>query len=88
MSSTRSESPLVFSAVPNAESEEWVNTWRHVLARGRCSFSSVCCPKSLRYVKDLIDSPVVAVDADTSVEDACDVRMRDYDHNLIFSSCV
>ncbi|EMD32319.1 hypothetical protein CERSUDRAFT_119018 [Gelatoporia subvermispora B] len=57
VSSTRSESPLVFSAVPNAESEEWVNVWRQVLAR------------------DFIESPVVAVDAETSVEDACDMLL-------------
>ncbi|OCH89284.1 hypothetical protein OBBRIDRAFT_29150 [Obba rivulosa] len=55
--STRSESPLVFSAAPNADSEEWVKAWRQILAR------------------DLIDSPVVTIDAETSVEDACDMLL-------------
>ncbi|KAI0690818.1 hypothetical protein C8T65DRAFT_721186 [Cerioporus squamosus] len=54
VSSTRSESPLVFATAPNADSEEWVAAWKAVLA------------------KDIIDSPVVAVDAETSVEDACE----------------
>ncbi|KAM5543539.1 hypothetical protein V8D89_002790 [Ganoderma adspersum] len=57
VSSIRSESPLVFQAAPNADSEEWVAAWKDVLA------------------KDVIDSPVVAVDAGTSVEDACELLL-------------
>ncbi|KAI0628604.1 hypothetical protein C8Q77DRAFT_1162019 [Trametes polyzona] len=57
VSSTRSESPLVFSPTPNAESEEWLSAWKQVMAQ------------------DLIDSPVVAVDAETSVEEACEVLL-------------
>ena len=34
VSSIRSESPLVFQAAPNADSEEWVAAWRDVLAKG------------------------------------------------------
>ncbi|OSX61284.1 hypothetical protein POSPLADRAFT_1146409 [Postia placenta MAD-698-R-SB12] len=55
--SSRSESPLVFAAAPNSDSDHWVGAWQQVLAR------------------DLIDSPVVAVDADTTVEDACDLLL-------------
>ncbi|KAI0365810.1 hypothetical protein BV20DRAFT_1046551 [Pilatotrama ljubarskyi] len=57
VSSVRSDSPLVFTAAPNADSEEWVNAWKQILA------------------KDIIDSPVVAVDAETSVEEACEVLL-------------
>ncbi|KAH9848714.1 hypothetical protein C2E23DRAFT_871030 [Lenzites betulinus] len=57
VSSTRSESPLVLSATPNPDSEEWVAAWKQVLA------------------KDIIDSPVVAVDAETSVEEACEILL-------------
>ncbi|KAI0667253.1 hypothetical protein C8Q78DRAFT_1054893 [Trametes maxima] len=57
VSSTRSESPLVFAATPNPESEEWASAWKRVLA------------------KDIIDSPVVAVDAEISVEDACEMLL-------------
>ncbi|KAI0760611.1 hypothetical protein C8Q74DRAFT_242298 [Fomes fomentarius] len=57
ISSTRSESPLVFSTTPNAESEQWVSAWKSVLA------------------KDIIDSPVVAVDAEMTVEDACELLL-------------
>ncbi|KAI0918330.1 hypothetical protein AcW1_009758 [Taiwanofungus camphoratus] len=57
VSSTRSESPLIFTAAPNTDSEEWVNAWQRVLAR------------------DLIDCPVVAVDTETSVEDACELLL-------------
>ncbi|CDO71040.1 hypothetical protein BN946_scf184844.g44 [Trametes cinnabarina] len=57
VSSTRSDSPTVFTVVPKADSEEWVSAWKQVLA------------------KELIDSPVVEVDADTSVEDACETLL-------------
>ncbi|EIW54799.1 uncharacterized protein TRAVEDRAFT_73904 [Trametes versicolor FP-101664 SS1] len=57
VSSTRSESPLVFATTPNADSEEWVAAWKQILAQ------------------DIIDSPVVAVDAETSVEEACEVLL-------------
>ncbi|RPD60225.1 hypothetical protein L226DRAFT_494102 [Lentinus tigrinus ALCF2SS1-7] len=57
VSSTRSESPLVFATTPNAESEEWVSAWKAVPA------------------KDIIDSPVVTVDAETTVEDACELLL-------------
>ncbi|KAH9916953.1 uncharacterized protein BXZ73DRAFT_53489 [Epithele typhae] len=57
VSSTRSDSPLVFATAPNADSEAWLAEWKAVLA------------------KDIIDSPVVTVDADTSVEDACELLL-------------
>ncbi|KZT07022.1 CBS-domain-containing protein [Laetiporus sulphureus 93-53] len=57
ISSTRSESPLVYATAPNAEVEEWTKAWQQVFAR------------------DLIDSPVVTVDADTTVEDACELLL-------------
>lgn len=34
ISSTRSESPLVFLTTPNAESVQWVSAWKSVLAKG------------------------------------------------------
>ena len=38
VSSIRSESPLVFQAAPNADSEEWVAAWKDVLAKGALPF--------------------------------------------------
>ncbi|KAJ3520486.1 hypothetical protein NM688_g9156 [Phlebia brevispora] len=51
---------MVFSGSPNPETEEWVKTWEQTAAKGK---------------QQLIDTPVVAVDADTSVEEACEVLL-------------
>lgn len=59
------------------EIEEWVTTWRTVFARGALltrlitafNISLMNCA-----LTDLIDSRIVSVDAETSVEDACEVR--------------
>ena len=76
ISSTRSESPLVFSPTPNAESEEWLSAWKQVMAQGKPLFETlrVAGHRADRRI-DLIDSPVVAVDAETSVEEACEVSV-------------
>ena len=76
VSSTRSESPLVFATAPNADSEEWVSAWKAVSAKGTSASLFSDCPGWLKPVGgplDIIDSPVIAVDAETSVEDACEV---------------
>ncbi|TFK73512.1 hypothetical protein BDN72DRAFT_761572 [Pluteus cervinus] len=52
-------SPAAFS---DDDSDKWVQHWRSVLAKGISS----------SLFLDLIDSRIVAVDADISVEDACD----------------
>ncbi|PPQ65354.1 hypothetical protein CVT26_000069 [Gymnopilus dilepis] len=49
------------------EIEEWVATWRTVFAKG---MSSVLGPH-------LIDSRIVSVDAETSVEDACELLLSE-----------
>ena len=72
VSSSRSDSSFVFSTTPNAESEEWVAAWRSVQAKGMCS-TATCPQRSVTMELDIIDSPVVTVDAETSVEDACEV---------------
>ncbi|CCM06016.1 uncharacterized protein FIBRA_08260 [Fibroporia radiculosa] len=74
ISSTRSESPLVFAVASNADSEEWLKAWQCVFARGNSDLNFFIRERSGRLIlaADLIDSPVVAVDAETTVEDACD----------------
>ena len=42
VSSIRSESPLVFQAAPNADSEEWVAAWRDVLTKGASGPEVLC----------------------------------------------
>ena len=32
--SSRSDSPLAFTATPNVDAEEWIKTWGQVVARG------------------------------------------------------
>ena len=36
ISSTRSESPLVFSTASSADSDAWVAAWKEVQAKGMC----------------------------------------------------
>jgi len=57
VSSTRSESPLVFVAAANSDIDHWMKTWHSVPARS------------------LIEAQVTTVDADTSVEDACEALL-------------
>ena len=75
--SNRSVSPLVFVAASNADTDEWVKAWKRVTTQGTDHMShtprllfSDCFPHIL---PDLVESPVVAIDADESVEVACDV---------------
>ena len=73
----RSESPLVFLAASNADTDEWVKAWKLVTAHGtNHSRQYVSCiwTGSDATPPDLVESPVVAIDADKSVEVACDVR--------------
>jgi hypothetical protein len=70
--SMRSESPLVVTA-PIIDSEEWIKAWKEVNAQG------VFLKFKHEYLRldssDLIVSPsIFSVDAETSVEEACDVR--------------
>ena len=64
-------SPVSPAAFSDEDSEIWVKHWRAILAKGRLDFRSpypwTNCPT------DLIDSRIVELDAETSVEDACDV---------------
>lgn len=53
------------------ESQSWLESWKVVLARGK-HFSLTMWTLSENSA-DLIDSRVVAIDADASVEDACEV---------------
>lgn len=74
----RSVSPLVFVAASNADTDEWVKAWKQVTVQGTDNASRTACLciwiGSDAISLDLVESPVVAVDADESVEVACDVR--------------
>ena len=72
---TRCESPLVFATTPNAESEEWVAAWKQVLAKGAWRVALLASRNADARRSDIIDSPVEAVDAEVSVEEACEVRV-------------
>lgn len=73
MSSTRSESPLAFAAAPNADALDWTKAWSQTLAKGASHIASHNSTL-LTNVAELIDCPVVSVDADTTVEEACEVH--------------
>ena len=74
----RSASPLVFVAASNADTDEWVKAWKQVTVQGtdNASRTARLCIwiGSDAIPLDLVESPVVAVNADESVEVACDVR--------------
>jgi hypothetical protein len=76
--SNRSASPLVFVAASNADTDEWVKAWKQVTVQGTDHMSHAACPSFSDWFPhispDLVESPVVAIDADESVEVACDVR--------------
>jgi len=76
--SNRSASPLVFVAASNADTDEWVKAWRQVMAQGTDHISRTSCLAYSDWFPhipvDLVESPVVAIDVDESVEVACDVR--------------
>lgn len=76
--SNRSASPLVFVAASNADTDEWVKAWKKVTVQGTDHMSHAACLSFLDWFPhislDLVESPVVAIDADESVEAACDVR--------------
>jgi len=67
----------VFVAASNADTDEWVKAWKLVTVQGtdHVSHTSLLCLDRFRHNPlDLVESPVVAIDADESVEVACDVR--------------
>ena len=64
---------MVFAAGPNPDTEQWVKTWEQVAARGKHPRSRSTQVLTAGYA-ELIDSPVITVEANTSVEDACEVR--------------
>ena len=53
------------------ESESWLQSWKSVFARGKHFHSSIGTLSD--NFADLTESRVVAIDADASVEDACEV---------------
>lgn len=61
-------------SVPASDSEKWSQDWQGVFARGKSEsiHHLGLLPTSVIY-QDLIDSRIVSLDAETSVEDACDV---------------
>ena len=68
-------SPLVFVAASNADTDEWVKAWKLVIAQGTDHMHvSRIRIDSDAISPDLVESPVVTIDADESVEVACDVR--------------
>ena len=90
----RSRSPLAQLVVaPNTESEEWVRDWEDTMARG-ASLSVLCCASTcsvltdsalwmmVLYRADLIEHPVVEVEATMTVEDACDVSGTCFEMSL------
>lgn len=70
---------MSFVSPVDDEVEVWVTSWRAVFARGKSVTFQV--PVYIWNETDLIDSRVVSVDAETSVEEACEVGvslMSDY----------
>lgn len=66
---------MLQSAVPGPEAGKWVESWTHIHARGG-SLPMSPSSASLTFADvDLIDSRIVAVDADCTVEDACDASL-------------
>lgn len=66
-------SPMVFATGPNPDTEQWVKTWEQVEAKGKHPRSRSTQVLTVGYA-ELIDSPVITVEANTSVEEACEVR--------------
>lgn len=66
-------SPMVFASGSNPETEQWVKTWEQVPAKGKHHRFRSTQVLTVGYA-ELIDSPVITVDANTSVEEACEVR--------------
>lgn len=74
-SPTGRDSPFILqSGLPGPAAEKWVGSWAHVHARSR---SLSVSPSNTLLTADtaLIDSRIVAVDADCTVEDACDASL-------------
>jgi hypothetical protein len=63
--------PPNYITAPAADSEGWLKDWKGVLARGESTLFSTGAGDDL-IRPDLIDTRIVSVDAETSVEDACD----------------
>ena len=87
MTSTRSASPLVFQSAQNPDAEEWLKEWESVWARGVSdSASKIQSERLVNLISidiDLIDSPVVAVESETSVEEACEVSGVDCPFRIV-----
>ena len=70
-------SPLIFVAASNADTDEWVKAWKVVTAHGTDHVSQHVSRIRIdadAISPDLVESPVVTINADESVEVACDVR--------------
>jgi len=68
------DAQLPASVNPSVEEvEEWVKAWSGVFARGCVPMVFMMFVSVLTMVTDLIDSRIVSVESETSVEDACDV---------------
>lgn len=76
-SSARGNLPLLIATAPDADSDRWIEDWRKVYARGTYLTlqEHILFNNQAFCMADLIDSRIVAVDAETSVEDACDVSL-------------
>ena len=69
---TAEPAPLNFITAPATDSQEWIKDWKGVLARGEWNVLAITDSDD-SIEADLIDTRLVSVDAETSVEDACDV---------------
>ena len=68
------DAQLPTSVNPSVEDvEEWVKAWSGVFARGCVPMVFGIFLSILTMVSDLIDSRIVSVESETSVEEACDV---------------
>jgi len=74
--SRRSSSPasLRFTTVPNAETEEWVHVWESTTVQGACTRFESITNQPTSVPTELVESPVVAVEGEIAVEEACDVN--------------
>lgn len=87
-SSWRERLPLLssFISVSDDDAQEWLTKWRTVFARGMQVIFMPFYSRCSCGWPDLIDSRMVSVDADTSVEEACDVSPLNYSSPLVVGS--
>ncbi len=78
---TAFERPTAITA-PAADSQEWINYWQGIFARG-----AIFINMSLTILNsaDVIDSRIVKISGQTSVEDACDVGGIIIDYRALLS---